>query len=177
MLEKRVLKEIYSNFEAIKNLELLCDDFGGRFSGTEENKAAADFMLRKFEEYGFETPHLESFTFKGCTVGKSSLEITDPVKRNIPCLTLPMTTSGEAEAELVWIDSRTGDNTLSIEETSYKIVMGKLRTPSLSESGSALGFIWMHPYSAMGPPTGCINSSFPAVSIDYARAQVLLQTI
>ncbi len=80
-----------------------------------------------------------------------------------------MTTSGEAEAEVVCNE----ENTLPVEHTKDKIVLGKQRMPSLKESGSALGFIWMHPYPAMGPPTGCVNSPFPAVSIDYEHGLLI----
>jgi len=58
-VERRILGEVYSSSEAMTNLTVLCDDFGGRLAGTEENKAAAEFILGRFEEYGFEDPHLE----------------------------------------------------------------------------------------------------------------------
>ena len=101
--ESKILGEIYSSSEAMDNLTVLCDEFGGRFVGTPENRAAAEFVLGKFEEYGFENPHLEAFKTPGCRVGSSSLEIVKPVQE-VPCLTLPMTASGEAEAEVVFVD-------------------------------------------------------------------------
>ncbi|GAI57593.1 unnamed protein product, partial [marine sediment metagenome] len=57
--------------------------------------------------YGFEDPHLESFRFKGCKVGPSKLEILEPIGKEVPCLTLPMTAPGDAEADLVFIDGET----------------------------------------------------------------------
>jgi hypothetical protein len=35
-VEKRVIREIHSSYEAIHNIEVLCDDFNGRFSGTKD---------------------------------------------------------------------------------------------------------------------------------------------
>ena len=51
--ERRILGEAYSSSEAIENLTVLCDDFGGRFAGTPENRGAAEFILGRFEAYGF----------------------------------------------------------------------------------------------------------------------------
>ena len=102
-IERKILGEIYSSSMAMDNLTVLCDEYGGRFVGTPENRAAAEFMVSKFEEYGFENPHLETFKTPGCKVISSSLEIVDP-KKKVPCLTLPMTASGDAEAEVVFIE-------------------------------------------------------------------------
>jgi hypothetical protein len=174
-VEKRVIREIHSSYEAIHNIEVLCDDFNGRFSGTKENKTAAEFILGKYEDYGFENPHLESFKFKGCETGASTLQITEPVKRNIPCLTLPMTFSGEVEAEVVFVENEKAVSTL---ELSDKIVMGLQRHPFISKPDSnTAGFIWMHPYPAMGPPTGCINSTHPAVSVKHEHGAMMQRLI
>ncbi|MCW3978204.1 MAG: hypothetical protein NWF12_00525 [Candidatus Bathyarchaeota archaeon] len=65
-VERKILGEAYSSSEAMENLTVLCDDFGGRFAGSPENRAAAEFILGLFEGYGFEDPHLEAFSFLGC---------------------------------------------------------------------------------------------------------------
>src|SRR3990170_554584 len=96
-VEKKILGEAHSSSEAMNNLTVLCDDFGGRLSGSAENRGAAKFILGKFEEYGFENTRLEAFSFPGCEVGPSGLEVVEPIKKKIPCLTLPMTANGTAE--------------------------------------------------------------------------------
>jgi len=170
-VERRILGEVYSSWETMANLTVLCDDHGGRFSGTPENRGACEFMIGRFEEYGFEDPHLEPFTFKGCDVGPSSLVITSPVKRTIPCLTLPMTASGEAEGELVWVD---GSSEVEVGELEGKIVMGPTRLPFIRGAETDVGgFIWTHPYPSMGPPTGCVHSTVPAVSVKYEDGEML----
>ena len=35
----------------MRNLTVLCDEYGGRFAGTPENQSAAEYLLGKFEEY------------------------------------------------------------------------------------------------------------------------------
>ena len=155
-VERRILGEVYSSSEAMTNLTVLCDDFGGRLAGTEENKAAAEFILGRFEEYGFEDPHLEPFRFQGCEVGPSRLEVVEPVRKSIPCLTLPMTASGETEAELIFLDKSTIHKE---EELKGNVVAGVTRHPLIRSPGAGVeSFIWVHPYPAMGPPTGCVQA-------------------
>jgi Iap family predicted aminopeptidase len=169
--EKRILGEAYSSSEAMENLTVLCDDFGGRFAGTPENRGAAEFILSRFEAYGFEDSHLETFRFKGCEVGPSSLEVIEPMRKSIPCLTLPMTASGEAEGELVYVPE---GSSVDEGELGGRIVMGPTRLPFIRGADTDVGgFIWTHPYPAMGPPTGCIHSTIPAVSVKYEAGEML----
>ncbi len=170
-VERRILEEAYSGSEAMDNLTILCDDFGGRVAGSPENRAAAEFILGKFEEYGFEDPHMESFRFPGCEVGLSRLEIVEPLKKEIPCLTLPMTAPGEAEAELIYVEDGVK---LDPGDLRGKIALGQTRLPFLrSPDSGAEGFVWMHPYRAMGPPTGCVHSTIPSVSVKYEDGEFL----
>jgi len=170
-VERRILGEVYSSSEAMRNLTVLCDEYGGRFAGTPENRGAAEYLLGKFEEYGFEDPHLESFTFNGCTVGPSTLEIVEPTRREIPCLTLPMTASGDIEAELVYVD---GETRVDVDELAGKIVLGPTRLPFIRGAEPDVGgFIWTHPWPALGPPTGCLNSNIPGVSVKHEDGELL----
>jgi hypothetical protein len=134
-IERKILGEVYSSSEAMLNLTVMCDDYGGRFAGTQENFEAANFMLSKFEEYGFENPHLETFKFKGCKVGPSKLEITSPRKKTIPCLTLPMTASGEAEADIIYVSPNTHPN---LNELSGKAVISSVRPPFIRSTETDL---------------------------------------
>ncbi|MFB0558837.1 MAG: M28 family peptidase [Candidatus Bathyarchaeia archaeon] len=170
-VERRILGEVYSSSEAMENLTVLCDDFGGRVAGTPENRAAAEFILGMFEEYGFEDLHLEAFRFLGCETGPSTLEVVKPTKKYIPCLTPPMTASGVSKADLVYL----GDvSDIDEDDVEGKIVLGQVRPPMIRSSEAGVeGFIWMHPYPAMGPPTGCVHSAMPAVSVKYEDGEML----
>jgi hypothetical protein len=174
-VERRILGEAYSSSEAMENLTILCDDFGGRFAGTQENREAAEFILGRFEEYEFEYPHLETFRFPGCEVGPSVLQIVEPIRKSIPCLTLPMTASGGAEADLVYVGDGSG---LEGEELEGKIALGAIRLPIIRDTEAIVeGFVWMHPFKAMGPPTGCVHSSVPAVSVRHEDGELLRRLI
>jgi Iap family predicted aminopeptidase len=170
-IERRILGEAYSSPEAMRNLTVLCDEYGGRFAGTPESRGAAEYMLGKFEEYDFEDPHLESFTFNGCKVGPSTLEILEPIRRKISCLTLPMTASGDVEGDLVYVD---GETRVDVDELAGKIVLGPTRLPFIRGADTDVGgFIWTHPWPALGPPTGCLNSNIPGVSVKHEDGAML----
>ncbi|MFQ6053122.1 MAG: M28 family peptidase [Candidatus Bathyarchaeia archaeon] len=172
-VEKRILGEVYSSAEPMENLTVLCDDFGGRFAGTPENRRAAEFILGKFEEYGLENPRLEAFTFPGCEVISSKLSVVEPVEREVPCIALPMTVSGEVEDELVFLAD---GPSLEEQEAALegKVVMALSRGPMYrSILAGAEGFILMHPHPAMGPPTGHIPSVIPSVGVSYEDGSYL----
>ena len=49
-VEKRVIGEAYTGTRPLENLMTMCDDYGGRFAGTEENREAAEYILGIYEE-------------------------------------------------------------------------------------------------------------------------------
>ena len=72
-------------------------------------------------------------------MGPSRLEVVEPVRKTIPCLTLPMTASGEAEAELIFLDESTIHEE---EELKGKVVVGTTRHPLIRSPGAGVeGFI------------------------------------
>ena len=174
-VERKILGEIYSSSEAMDNLTVLCDEFGGRFVGTPENRGAVEFMVGKFEEYGFENPHLETFKTPGCRVIGSSLEIVAPVKKRVECLTLPMTATGEAEGEVVFVEDGAP---VDGEAVNGKVVMANTRGPLVeSAKAGAVGFLFMHPWPRMGPPTGCVPTTIPTLGVSYERGSMLKRFI
>ncbi len=176
-IERRILGEVYSSSEAYENLRVLCDTFGGRLVGTPENRAAAEFILGRFEDYGFEDPHLEEFRCPSYRDASSELEIVEPMKKAVPCLTLPMTPAGEVEGDLIYVGE--GENLEEqIDRIDGKVViaLNRLPLPRMIEAG-AVGFVWMHPVPAMGPPTGVVRSRVPAVSVKYEDGLMLSRFI
>ena len=162
-----MLREAYSSEKALVNLTELCDTYGGRFAGSKENRDSAEFILGLYEDYGFNDPHLESFRFMGCQVGESSLKIRNHPS-NIKTLTLPMTPEGSVEGELVPVEK------LGKVDIEGKIILGTNRLPLAKcvEAG-AIGFIWMHPFPMMGPPTGVVPQLVPSVSVKHEDGLLL----
>lgn len=170
-IEKRVRGEAYSSGKAHEDLVTLCDEYGGRFAGTEESRGAAEYILSLYEENGFENTRLEPFKFNGCRVGDSRLEIKGKLNREVKTLTLPMTATGAVDGELVSLETVEGLDEIKVEG---KILLGTNRLPlrKAVEEG-AVGFIWMHQYPMMGPPTGVVPSLVPSVSIRHEDGMML----
>ena len=174
-IEQNVLDKAYSSNKAYDDLVTLCDRYGGRFAGSEENREAAEYILGLYVDNGFRNPHLESFTFKGCTVGASSLEIKGANRLEVQTLPLPMTQSGSVEGELVPIETV---EDLRDAGVKGKVVLGTNRLPLRQAVASgAAGFVWMHPYPMMGSPTGAVPSLVPSVSIRHEDGLMLKRMI
>ena len=51
-IDQKMLGDIHTSREMMDHLEILCDDFGSRFGGTEGERLAARFFRDKFKAYG-----------------------------------------------------------------------------------------------------------------------------
>src|SRR3712207_1401575 len=94
-IEHPILGDIYSSREVMDNLEVLCDDFGSRWGGTEGERLAAEFALCKFTEYGLPGGSLEPFNYIGWRRGPATLRVLAPrplggARGEIPCIPLRM---------------------------------------------------------------------------------------
>ena len=43
-VDQQIVGDIFTSTEVMDNLTILCDDFGARFGGTEEERLAAEFL-------------------------------------------------------------------------------------------------------------------------------------
>ena len=75
-LDHHLIGEAWTSTEAYANLERLCD-FGSRFAGSPSGRAARDFILAKFGEYGLTNVHAEPFDFLVWTRGDCALTAFD----------------------------------------------------------------------------------------------------
>jgi hypothetical protein len=176
-IEKAIIGEIYSSTEPMSNLTTLCDEYGGRLAGSEENRGAAEFILSKFKEYGFEDSHLESFKFPGSEALLGKLEIVDPVRKDITCICLPMTVTGEVESDVVYLGhgEKLDDQLDDLED---KIILTSDRAPiHKSVMAGAIGVIWMRPFPFLGQTTGVTPSILPSVGIKYEDGMMLKRFI
>jgi carboxypeptidase Q len=99
-----VTGEVFSACETKKNLRTLCDDIGGRLSGSEGARAALDFAEGVMRAYGLSNVHQEPFEFPGWFRGPFKGEITAPRRLALHALALgntPSTPPGGVEAEVV----------------------------------------------------------------------------
>jgi Zn-dependent M28 family amino/carboxypeptidase len=183
-LDRQIVGDVYTSGEAMDNLIALCDDFGSRFGGTPGERQAAEFIRAKLEAYGLKGVHLEPFEYLGWTRGEARLEITSPIQRAIPCISLPHSPPVNLEGEVVDMnDGAPEDFDRRAGEVRGKIVMttsvvrprGSKRWIHRGEKygrsllAGASGFIFVNHYPGYGPATGGIGrggqAPIPGISI------------
>jgi Zn-dependent M28 family amino/carboxypeptidase len=189
--ERRLLGDIYTSREAMDNLEVLCDDFGSRWGGSEGERLAAEFLLRRFQEYGLADARLEPFEYTGWARGAARLQVFSPVERDVPCISLPMSPAAVVEGPVVDVgDGAPGDFEAAAERLAGAVAMvcsrpprGLNRTVHRSEKyqrsalAGAAAFLYVNQYPGYGPETGSIATDrealIPGVAISHEDGRLL----
>ena len=190
-VDKRIMAEIYTGDEPMKNLEVLCDVHDSRFPGTPGDLGSVKFMVDKLKEYGLDNAHYESYRIPGWKRGHASLEITSPIRKEFDVISLPHSISGEIEAKLVDLgaggldvyDARKSEIDGNIAMVSSARPMGMTKSLHRSEKfrrsvlAGAKGWIFMNHYPAYGPPTGGISPIIPCIGIAYEDGTFLQRLV
>ncbi len=184
-IDKRILAESATSDESTQNLYMLCDQIGPRFAGTDGHRDAADFMLKKFKQYGLKNTHLEHFDFTAWRRGApASFSLTAPVSKDYECYTLPYSASTGPKgvtAELLDIGSGSpADIEAHRKKIKGRIVItncsGGHRTDMLASCAAlgAIGFVFASPMQGQILATGAVASvsegTIPAISIGHESA-------
>jgi len=183
-IDQKIAGDVYTSTEAMDNLIILCDDFGSRFGGTEGERQAAEFFQAKMEEYGLSNVRLEPIEYPGWTRGEARLEITSPIQKAIPCISLPYSPPADLDGTIIDMgDGAPKDFDRRADEIKGNIVMttsavnpkGSKRWIHRSEKygrslmAGATGFIFVNHYPGYGPTTGDIGYDgaglIPAISL------------
>lgn len=190
-VERNLVGDIYTSREVMDNLEVLCDDFGSRWGGTDGERRAAEYLKARLAEYGLRDARLEPFEYVGWARGAARLRVTGPVERSIPCISLPMCPPAEVAGPLVWVgDGAPADFEAVAERLPGSVAMvcsrpprGLSRTVHRSEKyqrsalAGAAAFLYVNQYPGYGPETGSIANDrqaiIPGVSISYEDGALL----
>ncbi len=183
-IDQKIAGDVYTSTEAMDNLIILGDDFGARFGGTEGERQAAEFFQAKMEEYGLSNVRLEPIEYPGWTRGEARLEITSPIQKAIPCISLPYSPPADLDGTIIDMgDGAPKDFDRRADEIKGNIVMttsavnpkGSKRWIHRSEKygrslmAGATGFIFVNHYPGYGPATGDIGYDgaglIPAISL------------
>jgi Iap family predicted aminopeptidase len=186
-VDREIVSEIYSSYEQMDNLKILCDVYGSRFPGTLGDLRSVKWMVEQLNRYGVENAHYETFKLPGWVRGPARLEVISPIEKEVDCISLPLGLGGDVEAKLVFL----GDGPVGIyekrrDEIEGKIVLVTSRTPlgmfrSLHRTekfrrsvlAGAKGWIFMNHYPARGPPTGGVVPVIPAVGVSFEDGSFL----
>ena len=175
-IDREIVGDTYTSAEVMNNLTVLCDDFGSRFSGTPEERKAAEFIAETFDRYGLKDAHLESYPFAGWRRGEATLEILKPIQKKIPCISLPYCPAAEIKGELISVGCGTPEDfeRLSKEIEGRIVLASSASPPDLGRwvhrqekyercvIGNARVFIFISELPGVGPETGSLQDDSPA---------------
>lgn len=190
-IDQAIVGDIYTSREVMDNLEVLCDDFGSRWGGSEDERRAAEFLQSKFRDYGLTDSRLEPFQYVGWVRGQATLRITAPIERTLRCISLPQSPPGSVTGQFVWVgDGAPAEFAAVAERLPGSVAMvcsqpprGLNRTVHRSEKyqrsalGGAAAFLYVNQYPGYGPETGSIANDrqalIPGISISYEDGALL----
>lgn len=182
-IDRYMVGDIHTSDLAVDHLTVLCDDYGSRFGGTPGEREAARYFVEAFKSYGLEGVRTEPYRYASWTRGKTTLEVVEPVRKEIPCIALPYCPTASVEAELVSVgDGSPADFERAGRSLRGKLVMATSRPPvglgrnvhrsekyGRSALAGAVGFVFMNHYDGLGPATGSIADNrealIPGVSV------------
>lgn len=175
-IDRQIVGDTYTSTEVMDNLTVLCDDFGSRFPGTPGESKAADFIAETFDRYGLKNTHLESYPYAGWKRGEATLEILKPIRKTIPCISLPYCPAKEVRGELISVGCGTPADFERIgKKIEGRIVLASSASPldmgrwvhrqekyERTVIGNASVFIFISELPGVGPETGSLQDDRPA---------------
>ncbi len=104
--DQKIADEVKTHSELIKNLEYLTTQIGPRLTGSPQMRAASDWTLKRFQDYGIDA-HLETTNIDhSWTRGNETAEIASPIQRRIGIRAYGWSkaTGGEMSGKVVALD-------------------------------------------------------------------------
>jgi Zn-dependent M28 family amino/carboxypeptidase len=193
--EQEVIGDIWQNNEILENMLYMADELGSRFAGTESEKKAQKFLVKKFKEYRFSDAQTEEFAYYGWKRGSVSLTMLKPIQREFTAIALALSPGGEIEGEVVDIGTGSPEE---FEAKSNQNVKGRivLCSSAASPTGKrvhrrtkygyavdygAVGFIFMNHNPGQLSPTGSLRPAYrmggeiPGIGISMETGSQMLR--
>ena len=181
-IDQQMVGDIYTSQEVMENLTVLCDEYGARFAGTPEEHEAANFIAACFKRYGLQDVKLEAYPYAGWTRGAATLEVIEPIRRTLHCISLPYCPAGDITTELASAGHGSPAEYEALGDTTGKLVMAQSSSPpdlgrwvhrkekfERAVLASASGFIFVSEHPGVGPETGSLQNNreapIPGISV------------
>jgi aminopeptidase YwaD len=192
-LEKQIIGEIWTLPEVYANVEQLCD-FGSRFSWTESERQARDYIQDKFKVYGLKNVRLVTFDYLGWARGEASLRIASPLQKELlSVLSLvysPSTSSNGLRAAVEDLGLGTkAEFAANGDKVRGSFVVVSTNSPSdgrwvhrrekygRAVAAGAVGFLFVNHLAGMLAPTGSLRpgqvAEIPAVGLSHEDGFVI----
>ena len=194
-LDQQMVGDIYTSREVMENLTVLCDEYGARFAGTPEEYDAANFIAACFKRYGLQNVKLETYPYAGWTRGTATLEVLEPIRRTLHCISLPYCPAADITTALVSVGCGSPDEYTALGDTATdKLVMAKSASPpdlgrwvhrkekfERAVLAGASGFIFVSEHPGVGPETGSLQNDrrapIPGISVCKEDGEFLARLI
>ncbi len=183
--ELAVIGEVYTSTTLWPSIQTLCDEFNGRFVGSDNERNAAAYIAEQLRSYGLSNVHTESFDIHGWERGEASL-----IANNHPlqCIGLPGTPPCELTAPLINLGAGEPVDFAKAGKTAKgKIALvrsvgsHRLEKYARSVKAGCVGFVFAGPDLGSLPHTGSIDfggaAPLPGVGIaqeTYLRLERML---
>jgi len=186
-VDVRLLGEAMVSDEGQGVLRELCDTFGSRFAGSQDERRAGDFLLGKMRAYGLSRVHAEPFQYLGWRRGRAAtLEAVSPSRLPLRCIALPYcpaTREGGLELEVVSVGEGTPEDFARLSRAIRgKAVLATSESPAYyprwvhraekyarAVELGARAFLFMNHYEGLLEPTGALRfnrkAEIPGVGI------------
>jgi len=192
-IDRQILGDLYLSRGGADFVEELVDKFGARFGGSDEERAAADYIAGVLKGYGVDKVWKEAFHCNGWTRKPVKLTVTAPVEHCVEAIALPFCPPGTVEAPLVYLgdgDPQTyADNAAKLKGAIAMVTTanprffhrGMHRGEKLGRAlkAGAIGFIWMRGEPGGLPETGSARFNqaceVPAISVSYESGHEMLR--
>jgi hypothetical protein len=192
-LEKEIIGQTWTSPDVYANVEQLCD-FGSRFSWTESERQARDFIHGKFNAYGLKNVRLATFDYLGWARGEASLRVVGSRPKELSsALSLvysPSTPPGGLRAEVVSVGLGTkAEYAAKGDDVKGKFVMVSTDSPpggrwvhrrekyGRAVAGGAVGFLFVNHLPGMLAPTGSLRpgrvAEIPAMGLNHEDGFVI----
>jgi hypothetical protein len=187
--ERDLIGEIWQTSEIHKNMLVLADEIGSRFAGTPSEKQAQEYMVDKLKEYGYENARAVPFKYYGWRRGPATLEMTEPVKRELEAISLAMSPGGTVEADVVNLGTGSPEEFEAVgpEDVKGKIVLCSSATSPAGRrvhrrtkygyavKYGAVGFIFMNHNPGQLAATGSLRPSYrmPGIGVSLETGSLM----
>lgn len=192
-IDRKIIGDLYLSKGGADFIEELVNGFGSRFGGSDEERAAAEFIRGKMAASGLDKAWTEPFECLGWARRETKLTVVGPVEQVVDCIALPFCPPGTVEAPIVFLgdgDPQTyADNR---ERLKGAIAMVTTATPRYYHramhrgeklgraiEAGAIGFIWMRGEPGGLPETGSARFNqaceVPAISVSFETGHEMLR--
>jgi Zn-dependent M28 family amino/carboxypeptidase len=174
---------------------ILADEIGSRFPGTQSEKLAQEFLVKKFNEYGYENAKAVPFKYFGWKRGPATLKMVAPVEREFEAISLAMSPGGTVEAEVINLGTGSPEEFEDIkpDDIKGKIVLCSSATSPTGKrvhrrtkygyavKYGAVGFIFMNHNPGQLAPTGSLRPSYrmggeiPGIGVSLETGSLMLR--